>query len=235
MCQAKPGPRCSADVKKTINSNRVKLRTLDNELTGLQEDYEYELKGTNSDAEKENLKEARKIADQMDSLREEAKELDYMFYATPEGKKYLNSKEKELEETPEHRRSKQTLESIQNAKEESNTYFLWQKAASKMLSKTLKKEGIAAAHLQANMYIKDYKRELEFWDTIDGDYTKKIDLTYEREEEEEGFSDAVFKERDGYIREQRKLEVKRAYLKLKIKDLEGYTNSRVKKRVSELV
>lgn len=235
MCQAKPGPRCSADVKKTINSTRAKLKALDNELTGLQEDYEYELKGTNSDAEKENLKEAEKIATQMDSLREESKDLDYMFYATPEGKKYLNSKEKELEDTPEHRRSKSTLQDVKNAKEESSTYFIWQKAASKMLNKTLKKEGIAAAHLQANMYVKDYKRELEFWDKIDGDYTQKIDLTYEREEEEEGYSDAVFKERETYIREQRKLEVKRAYLKLRIKDLEGYTNSRAKKRVSESV
>lgn len=235
MCQAKPGPRCSADVKKTINSTRAKLKALDNELTGLQEDYEYELRGSNSDAEKENLKEAEKRATQMDSLREESKELDYMFYATPEGKKYLNSKEKELEETPEHRRSKSTLENVKNAKEESSAYFLWQKSASKRLSKTLKKEGIAAANLEATLDLKEYKRELEFWDKIDGDYTEKIRLTYEREEEEAGYSDAIFKERETHIREQKRLEVKRAYLRLKIKDLESYTRSRVKKRVSELV
>lgn len=233
MCQAKPGPRCSADVKSAIVSNQIKIKEQQSNLDGLQEDYEYELKGSGSPQEKENLAQAKKVVEELKSLEQDKLQLQHMFYATPEGRKELEGRIKELQDLPKYhvhyKGSAVRLSNMLATQTEADGYVKWQKDAVKNLKKIEKRQGTEAAHAIAKQQLVSTQMMSNAMAQEEASVQQKFDSTFDYEDDNAGFV-----ERQSLGKVLKVMRINRIYSQLRIKDLESYMNTRSKKRLADV-
>lgn len=125
MCEAKPGPRCSADTLKTLNKSTERVK--------LAYDNLFDLENRNINGE---LNEQITIAREIKNEAEEQLALDKAIYkATPDGIKELEKKQTEEESKPHYNKTFEEVE-LEVIKD----HRQWQQNANKHLT-GLKNEG----------------------------------------------------------------------------------------------